>query len=356
MTSPATTADAVWTPLVEHGSEWCASNVHTDARWIDAGGTRWRVAITRPVPRNSYVVSATGHYLDYAREEIRRLPSQIARVASRLALLPLAPLLRQLDPVVVLDALPVSTVLHATRTSDAWRSALEVTRCAYPGIPILVRSLDDIASPGTLALLRAAGLQTVLSRLVFHQDPRADAFWRIRNVRNDLALAEREPLRVVSLAPADAQRIQELYWMLYGEKHSQLNPQFSIEWLAHAMQSGVFRGEGLARDGRLAGAYLSYSVDGVMTNPVFGYDTALPQQLGLYRRLSLLAAQAARRDGLRLHASSGAPGFKASRGGAATMEYHAVDLRSVRGAQRRAWAVLIRIAAAIAPRVLASAR
>ena len=89
-----------------------------------------------------------------------------------------------------------------------------------------------------------------------------------------------------------------------------------------------------------------------MTNPVFGYDTALPQQLGLYRRLSLLTMQLARPRAQRLHASSGAPGFKSSRGGISTVEYHAVDRRGVRGIQRAAWLLLLRVSRTVAPSLL----
>lgn len=349
-------ADHLWEPLVEHGTTWCAPNVYAEAGWLAVDDVRWRVAVTRPSPRNSYVVSATGQYLDYAREEIRRLPSATARSLSRAALFPLAPLLRALDPVVVLDALPVSTILHATRSSDAWCAAFERARNTYPGLPIIVRSLDECASAATMSRLRDAGAELIPSRLVFHQDPRREEFWRIRNVRNDLALSIGEPMQSVTLRADDAPRIAELYWILYGEKHSELNPHFSAAWLAHAMITGVFGGEGLIHDGRLVAVYLSYRVEDVMTNPVFGYDTALPQQLGLYRRLSLLTMQAARRDGVRLHASSGAPGFKASRGGVATMEYHAVDVRGVKGAQRLAWHIFATTVRAIAPRVFRSAR
>lgn len=341
---------------MEHGIAWCAPNVCADAGWMTVRGSRWRVAVTRPRPRNSYVVSATGQYLDYAREEIRRLPSVVGRTLAHAAMMPLTPLLRALDPVVVLDALPVSTVLHATHSSDTWGAALETARETFPGLPIIVRSLDACASAATMSALRTAGADFVPSRLVFHQDPRRREFWRIRNVRNDLALSIETPLNVVPLTADDAPRIAALYWSLYGEKHSQLNPQFSVAWLAHAMRAGVFAGEGLMHDGRLVAAYLSYCVEDVMTNPVFGYDTMLPQQLGLYRRLSLLAMQAAQRAGLRLHASSGAPGFKASRGGIATMEYHAIDLRGVAGAQRSAWRVFAQMATAIAPMALRSAR
>jgi hypothetical protein len=348
--------DALFQPLVDNGAAWCAPNIHADARWLDVDGVKWRVSVTRPAPRNCYVASATGQYLDYARDEIHRLPSASARIGSRAALWPLSPLLRALDPIVVLDALPVSTVLHPLRTAGEWERALDVARSAHGSLPIVVRSLDDVASVDLRAALSRIGLQMVPSRLVFHQDPRRDDFWRIRNVRNDVALASRTPMASRAITTDDCPRIAELYWLLYGYKHSTLNPQFQSEWLAHGMRSGAFRGDGIEYNGKLVAAFLSYCVGDVMTNPVFGYDTTLPQELGLYRRLSLLTMYAARRDGMRIHASSGAPGFKASRGGGATMEYHAVDLRSVRGVQRAAWSLHTGITAAVAPTLFKWAR
>ena len=354
--SEETGLDALWSPLVNHGASWCAPNISADAHWIESGEVPWRVAVTRPVRRNCYVVSATGQYLDYAHDEIRRLPAILHRTLSRVSLHAVAPILRRLDPIVILDVLPVSTVLHPHRSAAQWSSAVQATRRVYPSLPIVVRSLDDVVSGSSLVALRLTGLEIVPSRLVFHQDPRHAEFWRIRNVRNDMALADEVPLESRPLCISDVPRVAELYWQLYGQKHSQLNPQFSGEWLAHGITKGVLSGEAIVHDGRLAAAYLSYSVGDVMTNPVFGYDTTLPQQLGLYRRLSLLTMRAARVRELRIHASSGAPGFKASRGGVACMEYHAVDLRGVRGAQRAAWALLIRASNALAPSLLRSAR
>ena len=354
--SNAADIDALWTPLVEHGFAWCAANAMADASWLDVDGVAWRVALTRPTVRNCYVVSATGQYLDYAREEIRRLPSATRRIASYAAVGLLAPLLRRLDPIVVLDALPVSTVLHQRRSDSEWSRAIDAARRTFAGVPIVVRSLDSVSAGSALAALPGLGLQLVPSRLVFHQDPRRDDFWRIRNVRHDLALSRNLPLESRELTAADSARIAELYWLLYGHKHSMLNPHFSPHWLAHGIERGVLKGEGLLYDGCLAAAYLSYSVDDVMTNPVFGYDTALPQQLGLYRRLSLLTMQSARTRGHRIHASSGAPGFKSSRGGMAVMEYHAVDLRGVSGTQAAAWSLFLRVAGAVAPSVLREAQ
>jgi hypothetical protein len=351
----ASSPDALWEPIVARGLAWCAPNIHADAQWLDVGSSRWRVSITRRVPQNCYVVSATGQYLDYAREEIRRIPSALHRTLIMGAMLPLAPMLRALDPVVVLDALPVSTVLHAERSPERWRELIDHARTMHRGLPLIIRSLDDVASGDLLKVLHELGLLTLPSRMVFHQDPRAAGLWRIRNVRHDVALSQAEPMATRPLCADDAPRIATLYWQLYGEKHSRLNPEFSPGFLAHGLNTNVLHGEGLLHDGQLVAVFLAYTIGDVMTNPVFGYETSLPQRLGLYRRLSILTMLHARDRGLRIHASSGAPGFKASRGGVPAMEYHAVDLATVRGSQRAAWSATIRLANRIGPRVLRSA-
>ena len=344
--------DALWAPLVDHGSSWCAPNIHADASWLDVDGEHWRVSFTQPARRNSYVVSATGQYLDYAKEELHRLPAPFVRNASRILLSLTSPMLRALDPVLILDALPLSTVLHPARSESQWAHALRATREAHPGYPIVVRSLDHVTGDRTLTQLRSLGLSLMPSRLVFHQDPRNDEFWTTRNLLNDIALIRRVPLACRALAPEDAEQIAALYWMLYGQKHSRLNPQLSPAWMAHGMASHALRGEGIEDDGRLVAVYLSYCVEGVMTNPVFGYDISLPQSLGLYRRLSVMALQAARRHGVLLHASSGAPSFKATRGGIPAIEYLAVDLSGARGLQRLAWQGALRVAQSIGPHML----
>ncbi len=351
----AAVVSALWAPLVEHGTTWCAPNVHAQADWLDADGDPWPIAITEVRPQNCYVVSAAGQYLDYALEETRRLPRGISRTSSAVGLRAIAPLLRRLDPIVVLDALPVSTVLHGVRPLAQWRRALEQARAAFPGLPLVIRSLDVFHSPALLRDASQLGLALLPSRLVFHQDPRLASFWSHRNVKHDCRMAEEQPMESRVLVPTDATDIAALYWQLYGEKHSALNPRFTPQWLAHGMYAGVLTGEGLIHDGRLVAAYLSYSVEDVMTNPVFGYDTTLPQQLGLYRRLSLLTMHAARQREQRIHASSGAPAFKASRGGVATLEYHGVDTRSVRGVRQLAWHTTLRLSAALGPRLLRSA-
>jgi hypothetical protein len=348
--------DILWDPLVQEGSTWCAANVQTHAGWLPVGSERWPVALTTPVVRNSYVVSMIGHFLDYGAEERRRLESPVLRGSVRAMVAALRPLLLQLEPVLVLDALPLSTVLRPTHSRETWAMAFAAARMHAPGVPTVVRSVDESHNRETMAIFQELGLRRVVSRLVFHQDPRDPVFWRARNLQHDLAMIRERPLPWRPLIADDALDVAHLYWQLYGQKHSTLNPEYSANWIEHAVAHGALFGEALEIDGRMAACYLSYRVNDAMTNPIFGYDLRLPIDLGLYRRLSVRVLEVARDLGCRLHASSGAPAFKQTRGGVPALESFYVDLGGVHGGQRTAWLALSALSRVIGPRILRLAR
>jgi hypothetical protein len=62
----------------------------------------------------------------------------------------------------------------------------------------------------------------------------------------------------------------------------------------------------------------------VITAPLMGYDTSLPQRLGLYRLLMAAVLKYAMETGRRVNLSAGAAQFKRLRGGVPAIEYSAV--------------------------------
>lgn len=114
---------------------------------------------------------------------------------------------------------------------------------------------------------------------------------------------------------------------MYLEKYSWHNPQFTDNFLREALNNGILELHGFRRDGRLDAVLGFYVRDGVMTTPLFGYDTSLSQELGLYRMLSARLIEIACERMLLLHESSGAAQFKRNRGAEAEIEYTAVQVR-----------------------------
>ena len=71
-----------------------------------------------------------------------------------------------------------------------------------------------------------------------------------------------------------------------------------------------------------------------------GYDTALPQQEGLYRIACYLASEWTHERGLSLHGSAGAPAFKRARGARGEIEYMAIYARHLSAPRRAALRLL----------------
>ena len=92
--------------------------------------------------------------------------------------------------------------------------------------------------------------------------------------------------------------------------------------------------------------------DGWVTTPLIGYDTTLPKELGVYRRLMALLYEDAKRRGCRLHLSSGAGSFKAGRGGEPHLEYTAIHTRHLGPIRRFAAETFARLLQRFAPGVL----
>ena len=57
-----------------------------------------------------------------------------------------------------------------------------------------------------------------------------------------------------------------------------------------------------------------WEVDGVMTTPLFGYDTDAPAELGLYRMASWMVSISGKELNLLVNASGGVGAFKRQRG------------------------------------------
>jgi hypothetical protein len=155
-----------------------------------------------------------------------------------------------------------------------------------------------------------------------------------------LAQADYAVVEPGEIGPADYARMAQLYGYLYLDKYTDLNPQYSTEFIAAAHRGGLIDFYGLRRNGQLDGAIGFFDAGEVMTAPIVGYDTALPQVVGLYRRLMAIGMRRARQRRMLFNMSAGAAGFKRNRGAVPAIEYAAVYTRHLPVNQRIAcWIV-----------------
>lgn len=140
-------------------------------------------------------------------------------------------------------------------------------------------------------------------------------------------LLERTPYRTLEHHEIDLEqsdRIVELYDMLYLEKYSHLNPMFTRRWIRHVHANNLLDFIAFERDGRIDAVAGTFTRARVATPPLFGYDTRLPQDEGLYRLIFAATSRACRKRGDLLNFSAGVSEFKRNRGCVPSLEYHAV--------------------------------
>lgn len=166
------------------------------------------------------------------------------------------------------------------------------------------------------------------------------ARWLVKRDRKLLAKHGYTEVGPEEITQEDIPRIVELYRLLYIDKYSAYNPQFTEAYIALALERRTLQIYGLRKEGRLDAVLGFYEREGAMTAPLFGYDTSLPQSLGLYRMLSAVLIGLAGSRELLLHESSGVGQFKRNRGAAGATEYSAVYDRGTSLLNRCGWSIL----------------
>lgn len=321
-------------------------------RWLAlrSGARVYPVTVNDGERGGSYVCLPHSTYILYARAELDIVDTGRLRPVLRALIAVADRLLRwgEVNRIVHVDNWLLSTNLHGDWTGDDLPAIRAFLAERFPTHAIAVRSVDPWSSPALLDAARRDGWRLLASRQIWVTGDLAEDWRPRRNTRHDLRLLRRSGLAIdgfAEMSAADAERIAELYHLLYVGKYSPLNPVFSPAWVRMTWREGIVRYRG-ARDagGTLVAVAGSLVRGGILTPPVVGYDTARPQAEGLYRIATLLFTTMAQERGARLNGSAGAAQFKRNRGATGVIEYMAVAAAHLPWRRR---AVLALMAAAL---------
>lgn len=335
-------------PMLELGPERFVRNVRTRLIVISVDGIPVPVTVNEAEYGNSYVCSPYTHYVSYAREELVLLRNRALTAGLGTLLAGIGWLLKRsrFNRIVHVNNWLLSTNLYPELDGTQWVALLDKLLSVFPDYAVAFRSLNPVLNGGELERLRSRKCLLVPSRQIYLLRTNEPGFGNAKTrwlIKRDGALAGKfgyEVVRPEGMSGADIPRVAELYRMLYLEKYSFYNPQFTELFLEQALREGTLELFGFRRHGRIDAVLGFYAREGVMTTPLFGYDTSLPRELGLYRMLSALLIEIARERGLLLHESSGAAQFKRNRGAFPELEYTAVYVRHLPLRRRLSWSAL----------------
>lgn len=322
------------------------SNLATRVGFVGEGDGRAPVSINQSEPDNTWVCSPHTTYARYAIEELERFGHPALTHPLRTVCRGLGGYLwhARVDDAVAINNWLISTNLYPDLDRALLRRWTGEALDRWPTHAIWFRSLNTRYTADWIAALAEAGFVLIPSRQVYLYDRIDREARRPQNLGRDLALLTATEL-VSSPAeywtPADYDRAAELYRLLYLEKYSRLNPDYSAQFLRAWSESGLLELTGY-RDGPglLQAVVGTFTLGMTLTAPIVGYNTSLPQRLGLYRLLMASVYDRAARFQQRINLSAGAARFKRLRGGVGAMEYSAVYVRHLPTKRRRAIAVL----------------
>ncbi|MBP1993229.1 GNAT family N-acetyltransferase [Paenibacillus eucommiae] len=340
-------------PLLEHPTEAIIPNVSTSLHVLRLSSCVLPITVNEKEYANSYVCSPYTHYVSYAKQELYLLKSRPAEVLLSGLLDAVGLLLKatRFNKAVHINNWLLSTNLFPDLQElpeQEVEDAVAQLLASFPQHTLIMRSLNRVTSGALMDVLEKIGFRFVPSRQVYMFNPsegggmNAKARWLMKR---DHALLEKHQYEVLGpeeLGEEDVPRLAELYRKLYLDKHSYCNPQFGERFFSFALREKLLQFHALRhRDSGRLDAVLGYFCrSGVMTTPIFGYDTSLSQEIGLYRMLSSVLIGIARSNGHLLHESSGAAQFKRNRGAVAAMEYSAVYDRHLAPHRRIGWSLL----------------
>lgn len=330
-------------------------NIATRMRLLDTGTHLMPVSINDggERPDNSYVVSPLTAYTGYADYELRQLGRPWLTMPLRLLIRGIGGWLRRarIDRIVQFNNWLLSTNLYPPDWDGA--DLTELTRYltgTYPDHAIGFRSLNRRNNSVLIEHMESLGYLAIPSRQIYLFDARhgADSAWlRRRDCRNDARLLKRTGYVQVpgeDLGEADYARIEHLYKRLYLEKYCPLNPHLSAHWMRAGQRDGWLKLTALrSPEGRIDAVLGWFANAAILTTPVVGYDTDLPQKLGLYRLISQISLEEVARRHIQFNMSAGAAHFKRLRGGEPEIEYSFIYVSHLPPARQRVWLILGRL-------------
>ncbi len=347
-------------PLMTDGPQKYIRNVYnTQLMAVKVSETIIPITVTDFHAQNTYTVSPYSHYVSYgAFEEVKHLENPLAEFLVKLIMNPVAWYFRyaELDKVVFVNNYLLSTNLYPSvipkgDSASGQLSALsEALIKWFPDRVIVFRSVDQKKNPHVYQTLEGLGYDLVLSRQVWYMDPVTSL--KTRQCKEDLRVLKNNSYEVVNgkdLSDEELHRAVELYELLYLQKYSYYNPQFTFEFLKLARDENILHMYGLKKDGLLNAVMGFFVRNGAMTQPLFGYDTSLPMEEGLYRLLTLITLQEGVKRGLLVHASGGVGKFKKVRGGESVTEYNAVYTKHLPKMRQMPWKLIGRVSKAAIP-------
>ncbi|EHL31058.1 hypothetical protein [Legionella drancourtii] len=330
-------------PFIQEPSQLWMLNVDTKMTLTEIGGFQFPVTLNEKEYESSYVCSPYNALITYSQDELVKIKNRPLRLFLRILMWAIGGLLRhgKINKNRCINNFLLSTNPYPNWQGEGAEQQLKQDLAFYPDHAFVYRSLNYHTNHAVIHHLSQLGFIMTPSRQVYIFDSTLCDYKTRNNTQNDRRALAKSDYQLVThdqIKKSDYPYILELYNKLYIEKYSQHNPQFSEQLIAYWHQNNLLTLFGL-RDpkGVLQGIIGIFESEHVITAPLVGYNTHLPNQNALYRILIYLILDYSNKKGVCLNLSSGASHFKLLRGGQPFIEYSAIYIKHLPLYRRATW-------------------
>jgi hypothetical protein len=331
--------------LIKQGVQQFIDNENCQIKLLSLNNQLIPITINDEQSSHSFACSPYTHYVSYSYIILNGLKNKLLKGTLNRSLNVYGSFLKKgkIDKVVIVNNWLFTTTPHLVIDPANLESLVRYLTSQFPDHAILFRSVTPEVSPDFYKALKQNDFQMIASRLVYITHTDKDEIFHTRIFKSDLKLLKEASYTVVpqeELKEAELEKIIELYRALYIEKYSNLNPQFNVNYLKLALQSGVLHLTAVRQNSEIEGAFGYFYQNGVMISPFFGYDPLKTEKKGVYRILSTLLMLEAQKKKALYNQSAGGSFFKKIRRAEGHFEYTAVYYTHLPYWRRLRWQVL----------------
>jgi hypothetical protein len=319
--------------FAERGSRSYICNLETHVSELRWGKHVVPITVNNGEKIGTFVCSPTVGYVDYVKEELPRFPHRPLIPALKVIVdcVGAALSVADMNRIVHINNWMMSTNLPINLDPDLASSQTQSLVSSFPRHFLAMRSLNWRHTATVMRALVDAGWFLLPSRQVYLVNDVAKESLVRRDSKNDQRVWQASHFdyqELTEMSHAEAERIAQLYKMLYLEKYSCLNPAFTPEFVRLTHSIGMVKYL-IFRDsaGKIQSFGGLHRLGSHATMPLMGYDTSAAQELGLYRLACHAGSLYAAKHELQLNMSSGAAKYKRTRGATPEMEFTAYYLR-----------------------------
>lgn len=334
-------------PLFREGAKAFISNVQSEVYILHIEDLFIPLTVNEKEYHNSYVCSIYS-FLLYAEEELKRHRRNFLRIL----LFPFLTLLKlwfrwgKINQIVIVNNFFLSTNLYDSLSLHQVRKLCSFLINRFPCHAIVFRSLNHYTEESLIHILREMESDFITSRSVYFFDPKLYASLPSKKrwiIQKDKTLQKQDKIQILKhkdFQPCDAVEIKRLYDLLYLEKYSYFNPAFTVHFFEKAIRDQTFTLSGIRYKDRLVGVIGFFKKRDIMATPIVGYDTNLPENLGLYRLLTACMLEESLSTNTIFHMSAGVGHFKRQRGAFQELEMMAILCKHLPFYRRFLWKAL----------------